>query len=139
MSDFVVNKTTTLASAAEVITVQLVTSKQSIVKFYGVYVDSTVATSFTVEINGAAATSTALTPVAINPSTGYTPQITGWSASNVGAGSVVARFSVGAGSGLYFDLSNVILTGSNTNTNLTVRSSSISGTVDINIYGAETV
>lgn len=139
MADFAVNKTTTLAGAAEVITVQLTATKQGLVKFYGVYVDSTVATSFTIEIDGTAATSTALTPVGINPSNGYTPAITAWSASNVGTGSVVARFSIAANSGLFFDLSNVVLSGNNINTNLTVRSSSITGTVDINIFGAEVV
>lgn len=135
MSDFAVTKTTTLAGTAEVITVQLPNTRTNNVKFSGVYVDSTVATSFTIEINGAAATTTTLSPVGI--SVGYTPNINCFSASNVGTGSVIAAFSLAANTGLYFDLANVSLFGSNINQNLTVRSSAITGTVDINIYGSE--
>ncbi len=79
---FTVRKNTVLTAAAEVITLQQPATGSKTVNFIGFYIDCSVACTVTLERNGAAATSTALTVNNINPNE---PTIAGiaWSSSNV--------------------------------------------------------
>lgn len=125
-----VNKTTVLSAAAEVITVQQPVTAATVVRFVGIYIDSTAAVNITVERNGTAASATSLAVNNVNP--GEQIATTGaYSSSNVGAGTVITRMSIPAGGAGIIDLSKVAMIGSGTNKNLTIRTSSITGTVNI--------
>lgn len=130
------SKTTALSGAAEVVTVQLPATGTNTVNFLGAWVDCTVACTLTVERNGTAATSTTLAVNNINP--GQTAAATtGWSSSNVGTGTVISRIGIAAGGGVSIDLTKVRMTGNGTNQNLTIRTNSITGTVNITIIHSE--
>src|SRR5437016_4831410 len=83
---YVANKTTALSAAAEVITVQQIAAGTKTLQFVSASVDSTVVTAITIERDGTAATSTALTPAQVNPVIGVVATAKAWSASNAGAG-----------------------------------------------------
>lgn len=130
------SKTTALSGAAEVVTVQLPATGTNTVNFLGAWVDCTVACTLTVERNGAAATSTTLAVNNINP--GQTAAAaTGWSSSNVGTGTVISRIGIAAGGGVSIDLTKIRMTGNGTGQNLTIRTNSITGTVNITIVHSE--
>ena len=128
---YVVQKTTVLAAGAEIITVQQPASSARQVTFISAYFDCSVACSFTLERNGTAASSTTLAVRNVNP--GETAaSTTAWSASNVGTGTVLAGYNCTAACSVAIDLTGVVFAQANgTGTNLTLRSSSITGTVDI--------
>ena len=131
---YTVSKTTVLSGSAEVITVQQPATGAKIVGFVGVYIDSTATCAITIERNGTAATSTTLIPAKVNPDQ-TAPVATGWSASNVGTGTVITVATVNGF--FYQDLSKVYLYGNGTSKNLTVRTGSCSATVDIVITFTE--
>lgn len=134
---YVAQKTTTLSSAAEVITVQQPAASSRILDFKSAYVDCSVTCTVTLERNGSPASSTALTILNVNPGES-TAVSTGWSSSNVGTGTVINVISIGAGGSQVFDLSGIYITNNNnTGSNFTVRTSSISGTVHITIKYTE--
>lgn len=132
-----VSKTTALSSSAEVVTVQQPATGAQVVRFISAYVDSTAACSITIERNaGPAATSAALTPVPANPEQAASIA-TAYSSSNVGTGSVITRAGIAAGGYVIVDLSHVYLRGNGVNKNLTVRTGSCTGTVNIDIVYTE--
>jgi len=126
-----VTKSTALTAAAEVITVQQPAANAKIVRFVSVYVDSTVATLLSLEVNGAAATATTLVPVSVNPSSEPAAVFKAFSASDSSGGTVIGTYSIAAGSFLTIDLSNIKFLTTGTNNNLTLRTNSITGTVHI--------
>jgi len=135
---FTVRKQTVLAAGAEVVTVQQPSTGAKLVRFIGAYFDCSVACSFTLERNGSAATSTALAVNNLNPGE-QPPTTTAWSASNVGTGSVIWSYNCAAACSVPIDLTGLQFgSGGGTGTNLTLRSNSITGTVDIAFKFTET-
>ena len=134
---YTVSKTTTLSSSAEIITVQQPATGALITRFISAFVDSASGCAFTIERNGTPASSTALTPVAANPSVTPAATTTAWYSSNVGVGSVITRATLPAGGGIVVDLSKVFLQKNDMGQNLTVRTASCSGVVDIVITYSE--
>lgn len=131
--EYAVTKTTTLAGAAEVITVQQPATGARQVTFRSFYIDCSVACTISLERNGSAATSTTLAVNNINPGEGAATT-TAWSSSNVGTGTVLAKYNINAGGSMTVDLTGIYFNQGNplgTATNLTIRTSSITGTVDI--------
>lgn len=136
---YVAQKTTALSSAAEVITVQQPnpSSSNRFVDFKTAFVSCSVACTVTLERNGTFATSTTLTPLNVNP--GETAAtVTAWSSSNVGTGSIIQKADIAAAGYLVFDLTGINMkpqTG--TGSNFTLRTTSITGTVNITINWTE--
>lgn len=134
---YVAQKTTTLSSAAEVITVQQPAASSRILDFKSAYVDCSVTCTVTLERNGSPASSTALVILNINPNES-TAASTGWSASNVGTGTVLSVVSIPASGSIIFDLSGIgLLANNSTGQNLSIRTSSITGTVHITVKYTE--
>lgn len=128
--NYTLQQAVTLSGTAAVLTVQ----SQAIankVYFISAYVDSTVAITFTLERNGTAATATSATINNINPNEIATT-MTGYTASNVGSGTVLGTYAVPAGGSVALDLSFIsFLTNAGTGTNLTLRTSSATGTIHL--------
>jgi hypothetical protein len=133
---FVAQKTTALSAAAEVITIQQPVSGSRTVELKSAYVDCSAACTVMLERNGNPATTTALTSTAINPGEGTATAATYYS-SNVGSGTTISVVSVAAGSYTVLDLSNIRLVKNNPGNNFTIRTSSISGTVNITLLWTE--
>lgn len=131
-----VSKTTTLSGTAEVITVQQPAAGAAIVRGVGIYIDSSVALTITVERNGSAATTTSLAVANVNP--GEATAISGaYNSSNVGTGTVITRANIAAGGSLTVDISKIIMIGSGASKNFSIRTNSVSGTVNIVIIYSE--
>src|SRR5690242_4256563 len=81
---FVAFKQTALAGTAEVITVQQPASGAKNVSFVAAYVDCSAVCTITLERDGTAATTTALTVVQVNPDFNVAATANAFSASNVG-------------------------------------------------------
>lgn len=128
---YTVRKNTSLTATAEIVTIQQPATGARYVTFISAYFDCSVACSFTLERNGTAASSTTLAVNNINPGE-TTVATTAWSASNVGTGTVLASYNCTAACSVSIDLTGVVFQQVNgTGTNLTLRSSSITGTVNI--------
>lgn len=129
---YTVRKNTALSSAAEVVTIQQPATLARQVTFISAYFDCSVACSFTLERNGTAATSTTLAVTNVNPEE-TAASTKAWSGSNVGTGTVIASYNCTAACSVSIDLTGIMFpqNGSTTATNLTLRSSAITGTVDI--------
>ena len=125
-------KETSLSAAAETITVQTVgLADVHRMKWATVY--CSVACDFTITQNGTAATTTTL---AVTSSNGVqTGSAVAFSASNVGAGTTLAKYSVPAGGTFAVSLSEFRLQALSATTpgNLNIVTSSITGTVRIQI------
>lgn len=135
--NFIATKTTTLSGAAEVITIQQPSSASKKVDLLTAYVDCSVACTVTLERNGNPATSTTLTPQAVNPGEG-TVTATAWSSSNVGTGTVLSVISLTAGASVIYDLAGMNFSNKNNRgENFTIRTSSITGDVHINVKWSE--
>lgn len=134
--NYIATKATTLSNAAEVVTIQQPASGSRTVHFHGAYVSSSVACAITVERDGTAATATALTAVPFN-STTPAAKATPFSGSDVGTGTVIGRYDIAAGGSVSIDLSDKQLFGDGTSKNLSIRTSSISGDVKIDITWGE--
>lgn len=137
-NSYSVSKTTTLAGAAEVITVQGGTPANvklvRAVYFKAFDVTSSVACTVTLERDGTAASSTALDIAPLNNNMPAS-QAVAFSNSNVGTGTVLAQYSVPAGGQIAVALTNKQLYFGKDN--LTLRISSITGTVNINLQWDE--
>lgn len=137
---YTVRKQTNLTGAAEVVTVQQPGSGTSRrVQFVSAYFDCSVACNVTLERNGTAASSTSLTVNNLNPGDPL-PTTVAFSGSNVGTGTVEASYSCASACqpGIPIDLSRMSFgIGSSGTTNLTLRTSSITGLVNIDILYAE--
>lgn len=128
--DYSVVKETVLAAAAEVITVQQPASGALTVRLKSAYIDCSVACTITLERNGTVAAGSTITPAPLNAGTA---KVTAWSSSTVGTGTVISKFTLPAGGGVPLDLSGISLIGNGTGKNFTIRTSSITGTVHVNI------
>lgn len=131
-------KTTALSSAAEVLTVQQPANGVSRrIRFISAYIDCSVACTVTLERNGTAASSTIQVPAQVNPQLSTPALAQGFNSSNVGTGTVLSKVSLAANGSVIVDLSNITMVGADSSQNFTVRTSSISGTVDIMISWSE--
>lgn len=129
--EYVVQKQTVLAAGAEVITVQQPTSSSRYVTFRQFYIDCSAACTVTLERNGAPATTTSLPVKNVNPNEGVASAVA-FSASNVGVGTVIGTYALSAGGNITIDISNInFQQGSNQFSNLTIRTNSITATVNI--------
>lgn len=134
---YTVSKTTTLSSSAEIITVQQPATNALITRFVSARIDSVGACTFTIEINGTPASTTALTPAPVTTGEA-TATTTAYYSSNVGTGTVIFRGGVAANSWYpLIDLSHTTLSGNGTSKNLTLRTASCSGVVNITITYTE--
>lgn len=128
---YTASKNTVLAASAETITIQQPATNSRQVTFISVYVDSTVATTWTLSVNGTAASSTTLAVNNVNPSE-TAASSKAFSASNVGAGTTIGTYGCAAACNLSIDLTGLTFPqGTGTATNLTIKSTSITGTVNI--------
>lgn len=128
---YLVRKNTSLTTAAEVVTIQQPATGARQVTFISAYFDCSVACTFTLERNGTAASSTTLAVNNVNPGESAATT-TAWSASNVGTGTVLQSFGCQAACNISIDLTGFSFAQVNgTGVNLTLRSSSITGTVNI--------
>lgn len=125
-----------LTSAAQSLTVQQIASGTRDIQFKTASMWCNQATTFTLAINGTAATSTTATPTQIF---GPVATATGWTASNVGAGTTVMKYDFLAGANeKVIDLSDFkILRGAGTGANLTISTTSITATCRISIKWSE--
>lgn len=134
---YAASQTTTLSAAAEVVTIQAPATQAAmtrLIQMKGVAVVCSVACTVSLERDGTAATSTSLT---VNPVLNNAPAATAtaWHSSNVGSGTVLSQYQIAAGGTLNLDLSNKWLGAPSQN--VTIRTSSITGTVNINFMWAE--
>jgi hypothetical protein len=145
VSDFYLEREVTLSGAAEVVTVQIPAGSTRNLKFKMAQVwCSTGSVDVTVERDGTAATTTALTPQKVNPNASWVPSsiASGFHTSNVGAGSQIgSKQTAYAGStGLILDMSPTVLEKASASVrNLTIRTASYTGTVRISIFWEERV
>ena len=102
----------------------------------GARVQCSVECNLTLERDGTAATTTAATPVALLPQA-PAAVTKAFVASNVGAGSVVGRYTITAGDWERIDLTRFRLFGLGTAKNLTLRFASMTGTVKVIILFTE--
>ncbi|MFB3828949.1 MAG: hypothetical protein ACE15B_19440 [Bryobacteraceae bacterium] len=126
----------TLAGTAEVVTIQqpaTTTGNHFFLDEAAVY--CSVDCTFTVERSGTAATTTAFTPAPANPGI-VAAKATAFHTSNVGASTVIGKYYVAAGGEKVVNLRAIRLR-NGTRDNLTVRTSSITGTVRILVRWAE--
>jgi hypothetical protein len=136
---FVATHSDSPSGAAAVYTVQAPGTAASVTKnyrFVGVTFASTVATTFTIEINGGKATATSFT--CVSPDSSATSNATCYYNSDSSAGTVIGNYQIPAGGTVTIDLSKVYLT-TVANSNLTVRTNSITGTVSVVIMWTESV
>lgn len=129
--NYTASDTATPSGAAEVSTIQVPASGTSsmIIHACGVSVSSTVALSFTLERTGSVASTTTLTPASTNRQA-PTPLLTAFKQSNAGSGTVIAQYQLAAGATIALDLTKEWL--QQAGDNVTIRTSSITGTVNIN-------
>jgi hypothetical protein len=125
-------KKTTLSSAAEVVTVQLPVDSTRTVKFDRATVYCSVECEVSIERDGTAATTTSLTVAKVN--SGADAGAVAFSASNVGEGTVISTQVIPAGYTVPFPLDGITL---EKGQNLTIRTSSITGTAIINVKWTE--
>jgi hypothetical protein len=129
-----VNKTTSLSSAAEKVTVQATTTSGA-VSFEEADIYCSVACTATVQVNGTAATATTLALVGpIGIAAAPTPLPVAFSGSNVGSPTSLKVFNIPAGGTMVVDLHIFYLpAGAGGGANLTIATSSITGTATIQI------
>lgn len=127
-----------LSSSTIKLTVQQIASGTRDLHFVSVGLKCTVDATFTLSLNGTAASATSGTVKKNNP---WQPNATAtvWTASNVGSGTTHRTFDViGGTSEQAFDLSRFIIPrGAGTGANLTVTSSSVTGDCSISIVWEE--
>lgn len=129
-------KESSLSSAAEVVTIQSKASTSRRILFDGAYVFCSASCTFTVEKGGASATTTAGSVIPIN--TSVVTSAVAFHTSNVGEGTALAKYPLAAGEGLPVDLKGVVLpSGAGAARNLTIRTSSMSGTVRVVVVWEE--
>lgn len=121
----------TVAGSAAALTIQQPASASRQVTFISAYFDCSVACVFTLSVNGTPATATAGTVNNVNPAE-TAAKATAWTASNVGAGTTLTTYNCTSACSFSIDLTGITFAqGLGTGTNLTLKSSSITGTVDI--------
>lgn len=128
---YVAHKETSLSSAVEKVTIQQPSTGAKTVTFTGAALYSSVAATFTLSQAGTPATNTALTPTPLNQAPAATAKA--FYSSDVGSGTTVVPYHVAAGQTLPIDLSSFYFAGNGITQNLTIASSSVTGTVSIDI------
>ncbi len=127
------NYTATLSSAASTVTVQGAGIGGGEAYFEEADVYCSVACTITVSINGTAATATSLAVTAQSTANVAVP-LTAWSGSNVGVGTALKSFTIAAGALQVLDMTAFYFpAGASTATNITIATSSITGTARIQI------
>jgi hypothetical protein len=135
---FAAYKATTLSSAVEAVTVQQPASGSKTVRFEGAYIYCSAACVVTLSVDGTAATTTALTPVALaRQATPATPTATAYHTSNAGSGTTLAAYDIAAGGEKSLEKSGLTLFGDGTARNFTLKTNSISGSVRILVFWSE--
>ena len=133
---YTASRETTLSGAAETVTIQQPATNSGQHFFIdGAAVYCSVDCVVTVERNGTAATSTAFTPTPLNPGV-IAAKAQAFHTSNVGAGTLIGKYRVPAGSEKVIQLRGLRLR-ANYRDNLTVKTDSITGTVRILVKWAE--
>lgn len=134
---YVAYKEAALSAAASVVTVQQpAATAPRVLRFANATLYCSAACDITLERSGTAATATALTPTPLKPSIPAAKALA-FHTSDVGVGTVLNKFSLAAGATLTVDLSAVSFIGTGTTKNLTLRTSSITGTARIAIQFSE--
>lgn len=130
---------TSLSSAASVITVQRTTiSGSKNIRFIIGYLHCSVACTITLERSGTAASTTSNTIVNLNPANATKRSTTAFAyrSSNVGTGTTINTYNFETPGFLTIELHNFQLN-SGTADNLTLRSSSVTGTVSLGLVWRE--
>lgn len=134
---FMAAHSASLTSAADAVTIQQPASGARQVKFNGALVRCSVACTITLSQNGAKATATALaiTPLNLSPN----PASVAFSGSNVGGGTTIYTYNIATGdtSDHWINLEGFTLA-PGPNSNLTLTTSSITGSTVIAVYFWET-
>jgi hypothetical protein len=127
----------TLNAAAEVLTLQATGTTTRTIYLERAHIYCSVDCAITVEQAGAAATATLATSSGKNTAT--SAQGKAYYASDVGVGATLAKYDItGAGMGLVLDLSGLqFASGTGATRNVSIRTSSITGTVRIVLTWAE--
>lgn len=134
---YTVERKTALVGAAETITIQMPTAATATsAQMMKAAVYCSVECEITLERDGVAATATALTPV-VSYTGSSTVSASAYRSSDVGIGSVVARYTVAAGLTLPLDLGDVSLMKKVSPENFSIRTAAITGTVIIVIKWRE--
>ena len=122
--------------SSQAITLQKPTTSNRVIRPQAAWVHSTVATTVTLELRGAAATTTALT---IGSLTGASSTAQVFSASNVGAASYSGpAFEITAGGqGVTIALTGIALAGNASTENMTLRPANATSTLKVQIWWNE--
>lgn len=141
---FTFSDTITPSAAAEVLTIQHPANSNKTFRYLSAYIYCSVACTVTLERLGTAATTTKATPVAANPAspTVNVSVANVFTTSNVGIGTVINTYNLAAGAWMSIDLGLYIRNGmfvspAGVLDNLSLRSSSISGTITLQITWRE--
>lgn len=135
--NYTLTKVTTLAGAAEVLTIQLPAAPTKNVHMQKVTLQATVSCDVTIERDGTAATTTAQTPTPVLASTPASGAA-GFNTSNVGAGTVRQKIRLPAnGLPIDVDLSDMWIMAAALTGNISFRSSSITGDVLMTVFFGE--
>ena len=122
----------TLSASTKACTIQQPASGSKTVQLVSVYVYSSAAITVAQERDGTAATATAGTAGAVNPTTQAAATAKIWTDSDVGSGTVIpGTIAIPASSAIMLDLEDVQLNGDGTAKNYTVRTSTGTATVTI--------
>lgn len=135
---YLVVRESSLSSSTETITIQQPAGATTAVALECMDVYASVATEIFFYQNQTPASTTAMTVTPLNTSTN--PNQTAYRSSNVGSGSPTAykAYYVPAGGTMVFDLSKIVLPrGAGTSSNWSVGTSSVTGTVRIQIQDIE--
>lgn len=133
---YVLYQEASLSSTAQKLTVQQIASGTRDIQFVSASMWCNAATTFTLSINGTAATMTTATPT---PIAGVAATATGWTSSDVGSGTTVMKYDFLAGANeKVIDLSDFkILRSAGTSANLTIGTTSITATCRTSIKWRE--
>lgn len=129
VGSYITYDSVSLTSAAEKLTIQQVANSTTDLQLVAGTMWCSVATTFTLSRTGTAATTTTLAPTILNVQT-PTQQAKTFTTSNVGSGTVIRTYNFNAGAAeIVIDLSNfLILRSAGTTGNVTLSTSSITGT-----------
>lgn len=145
VSEYYIDREVTLAGTAEVVTVQIPAASTRFLRCKVAQVwCSTGSVDVTVERDGAAATTTSVTPKKVNPNAAWVQAsiASAFHTSNVGAGTQVGikQTAYSGGQGLVLDMTPTVLEKASAAVrNLTIRTASYTGTVRILILWEERV
>ncbi len=138
--EYVAYYTFTLAGSAGIFTIQQPAANAKTVRFSEVYVSCSASCTITMERDGSAASTTAITPTKLR-ATYNNATATVFRDSNVGAGTVIQPGvfinASGGESWTVFDLKSLSLIGNGTGKNVTIKTNSITATVRISVKWSE--